>query len=84
MGPHPYATWQLMQEADAARAIHSVHRSFPDAPAVPLERLLEVGVHGVQRPLGRAAASFVERLREYEHATQSTHPLITGAIRNAA
>ena len=38
-------------------------------------------MHGVQRPLGRAAATFVEGLREYERATQRTHPLMTAAIR---
>ena len=73
--------WQLLQEADAARTIHAVHLTFPEAPAVPLEKLLEVGPQGVQRPLGRAAATFVEGLREYERTTQRIHPLMTGAMR---
>ena len=73
--------WQLLQEADAARTIHAVHLTFPEAPAVPLEKLLEVGPQGVQRPLGRAAATFVEGMREYERTTQHTHPLMTGAMR---
>ena len=49
--------WQLLMEADAARTIFSLHAKFPEAPSVSLEKLLDPGVQGVQRPLGRAAAS---------------------------
>lgn len=73
--------WQLLQEADAARTIHSVYLTCAEAPPVPLERLLEPGVHSVQRPLGRAAAAFIEGLREYERTTCQIHPLMTGAMR---
>ena len=62
--------WQLLAEADAARTIHAVHVAHPDASAVPLPRLLEAGPHGVAKPLGRAAATFEEQMRTYEHETR--------------
>ena len=33
------------------------------------------------RPLGRAAASFVHAMAEYEQTLQATHPLRTGSMR---
>ena len=75
--------WQLMAEADVARSIHQIHLRAPEAPAVPLARLLE-GEHTLQKPLGRAASTFIEALREYEHSRQRTHPLMTASIRGSA
>ena len=72
--------WQLLSEADAARAVHQIHLQFPEAPAAPLRRLLE-GEQTLSRPLGRAAASFVHAMGEYEQTHQATHPLRTGSMR---
>ena len=75
------ALWQLMQEADAARTIHNVHLSFPEIASVPLEKLLEPGPQQLQKPLFRAASTFIEALREYERTNDGVHPLMTGKIR---
>ena len=72
--------WQLMAEADAARAIFQIHSHHPEATAVPLPKLLE-GEHLLHKPLGRAAATFVHALRDYERTHQKTHPLMTAAMR---
>ena len=72
--------WQLIGEADAAQLIHQVHKRMPDIPPAPLSRLLD-GEHTLQKPLGRAAATFVGAMRDYEHTHQESHPLMTGAIR---
>ena len=75
------ALWQLMQEADAARTIHNVHLNFPEIASVPLEKLLEPGPQTLQRPLFRAASTFIEALKEYERTNDGVHPLMTGKIR---
>ena len=71
--------WQLLAEADVARTVYQVHLIFPEAPAVSLPRLVE-GEHTLQRPLGRAAASFVGALHDFEKALQRMHPLMTGVL----
>lgn len=79
----PISLWQLMLEADAASAVSRIHAAAPEAPPVPLSRLLE-GEHLVQRPIGRAAATFMHGLREYERVRQETHPLLSQALRAAS
>ena len=75
--------WQLMAEADCARATHQIFTLHPDAPPVPLARLL-AGEHTLQRPLGRLAATLVHAMRAYEREHHTSHPLMTGAMRGGS
>ena len=59
---------------------HQIHTQHVDAPPVPLAKLLE-GEQNLTAPLGRAAASLMRAMREYERAHQKSHPLMTGAMR---
>ena len=72
--------WQLLLEADAPRILSEIHRQFPELPPVPLAKLLE-GEHLVQRPLGRAAATFVAGVTEYERVHGVSHPLMSAGMR---
>ena len=60
--------------------MHALHLSEPDAPPLAADRLL-VGFGRTERPLGRAAAGFLQGMRDYEHATRQPHPLLTDAVR---
>jgi hypothetical protein len=73
--------WQLLLEADAPRVLSEIHRQFPELPPVPLAKLLE-GEHLVQRPLGRAAATFVAGVSEYERVHGVSHPLMSAGMRS--
>ena len=72
--------WQLLQEAGAVEVVHALHLSEPDAAPLAADRLL-VGFGRTERPLGRAAAGFLQGMRDYEHATRQPHPLLTDAVR---
>ena len=72
--------WQLLQEAGAVEVVHALHLSEPDAVPIAADRLL-VGFGRTERPLGRAAAGFLQGMRDYEHTTRRPHPLLTDAVR---
>ncbi|KAL1510588.1 hypothetical protein AB1Y20_006889 [Prymnesium parvum] len=72
--------WQMMGEAGASEVVFEIHMRAKDVPPARVERLLH-GLHRMQRPLGRAAAGFVHRMRRYEEVKLQPHPLITAAIR---
>ena len=72
--------WQLLQEAGAVEVVHALHLSEPNAPPVAADRLL-VGFGCTERPLGRAAAGFMQGMRDYEHAAFRPHPLLTDTVR---
>ena len=52
-----------------------------DTPWGTLTIRLLVGFGRTERPLGRAAAGFLQGMRDYEHATRRPHPLLTDAVR---
>ena len=72
--------WQLLQEAGAVEVVHALHLGEPDAVPIAADRLL-VGFGRTERPLGRAAAGFLQGMRDYEHTTRRPHPLLTDAVR---
>ena len=72
--------WQLLQEAGAVEVVHALHLSEPGAVPIAADRLL-VGFGRTERPLGRAAAGFLQGMRDYEHTTRRPHPLLTDAVR---
>ena len=75
--------WQLLHEADAARTIHQIALQAPEMPPISLDRLLE-GEHTHQKPLLRAASTFISVLREYERTRKQTHPLMMQSMRGDA
>ena len=49
----------LLQESNAADVVVEVHKHALDAPPISSEKLLHQ-LHRVEKPLGRAAAGFVQ------------------------
>ena len=75
--------WELLQEAGAVEAVHALHQSEPDARPVAADRLL-VSFGRIEQPLGRAAAGFLQGMRDFEHAAHRPHPLLTDAVRGGS
>ena len=80
--------WEMLAEAKASDAVHRVQLRAHDTPAARIEALL-TEMPRMSRPLGRAAAGFMQALREYEEPTdgkgkgkgKGEHPLLTAAMR---
>ena len=82
----PDLTAQLLPQAGAVEAVHTLHLAEPEAPPIATDRLLaEFGPQqkhaGFGRTLGRAAAGFLQAMRDYERTAQRNHPLLTEEAR---
>ena len=72
--------WEMLHEADVAHLLWAIERDVVGGGgariSVPaLDKLLDVG-HTLQLPLGRAAAVFMQAMRQADESGSSKHPLL--------